>query len=381
MRAKRLDNLPPYLFAELERKAAELEAAGVDLIDLGIADPDLRPPRFLQESLIRHLDDPDSHQYPTSKGDAGVRKQIAQWFKGRFGVELDPDREIVVTLGSKEGLADLARAVVNPGDKVAAPTPGYPVYAGAGAALNDAHVQSLVLHPENGFLPNLDDAEGARILFLNYPNNPTGALAPKEFYRETGEWAEAHADETLVAWDAAYCELAFGEEKPQSILQYTRKAVELHSLSKTMNSTGYRIGFAVGDADTLASMVKVKTQVDSGAPVFIQRAMGDALMTYKGSEPPAEMLESFGIYARRKQTLEDGLAKVDGVKQVFRVPATFFVWVQVDDDMAFVDRMMKKGVILTPGRGFGEKGEGWVRASITSSDERIAEAIERMIQN
>ncbi len=378
MRATRLDNLPPYLFAELEAKAAELKADGKDLIDLGIADPDLRPPFFLTDALTSHLDDPDSHQYPTSRGDTGVRVQVARWFKGRFGVKLDPEREIVITLGSKEGLADLARAVVNRGDKVAVPDPGYPVYAGAGAALNDAEAVTLRLDPDNGFLPDLKEAKGAKLVFLNYPNNPTGAMAPVEFYEEAGKWADDHAGQTLLAWDAAYSELAFTVHKTPSILQYTRNVVELHSLSKTMNATGYRIGFAVGHAETLAAMTQVKTQVDSGAPVFIQRAMGDALLRYNGAEPPGEMLFAFQKYARRKQMLEEGLKQVEGVKQVFSSPATFFVWAQVEDDMAFVDTWLAKGVILTPGRGFGEGGQGWVRASITTGDDRIEEALRRM---
>ncbi len=375
--ADRLDLLPPYLFAELENKAMELRNNGVDLIDLGIADPDLKPPKFLFDSIINHLDDPDAHQYPTSRGDTGVRQTIAKWFKNRFNVELDPEREIVVTIGSKEGLVNLSRAVVNPGDKILVPEPGYPVYMGAGASLNDAEYSPLILDHNNGFLPDLTNAGGNRLLFLNYPNNPTGAIAPESFYQETADFCESNPD-TLVAWDAAYCELTFDNHYSPSLLQYTRKAVELHSLSKMMNCTGFRVGFAVGDPDALDSLVRIKTQVDSGVPVFIQRAMANALDRYNGMEPPAEAKESHSEYGLRKNLLEEGLENISGIKKVYKSKATFFVWAKVEDDMEFVDKALEKGVILTPGSGFGKTGKGFIRASVTTSREKIQEALDRL---
>lgn len=375
--ANRLDLLPPYLFAELESKAASLRARGIDLVDLGIADPDLRPPAFLLEAVRKHLDDPDAHQYPTSRGDPDVRRAVARWFLGRFGVELDPAREIVITLGSKEGLADLARAVVDPGDRVGVPDPGYPVYAGAGAALNNALAVPVPLNADRDFLPDLQQIDNIRLLFLNYPNNPTGAVAPEAFYRETAQFAEEYP-ETLIAWDAAYCELSFAGFRPPSLLQFTRRAVELHSLSKMMNCTGYRIGFAVGDPEVLDALVRVKTQVDSGAPVFIQRAMAESLERYNGVNPPIEAAQSHSEYGRRKAMLENGLAEIEGVKQVYASPATFFVWAEVDNDTAFVDMALEKGVILTPGRGFGQQGKGFVRATVTRPGEQIEEALQRL---
>ncbi|MBZ0266436.1 aminotransferase class I/II-fold pyridoxal phosphate-dependent enzyme [bacterium] len=377
--ANRIKNLPPYLFAGLEEKATKLRGEGVDLIDLGIADPDLPPPKFLVDSVKAHLDDPDAFRYPTSRGDAGVRAAIAKWFKQRFGVELDPGREIVVTLGSKEGLTDLARAVVNPDDTVAVPIPGYPVYGGACAILNDAQPRYLELLPENQFLPKLEDSDGCRVLFLNYPNNPTGQVADEEFYKAAADFAETHP-ETLVVWDAAYCELSFDDFKSPSILQFTRKAVEMHSLSKMMNCTGYRIGFAVGDADTLDAMVKIKTQVDSGAPVFIQRAMAEALSRYDGKNPPEECLQSHREYGERKKKLEIGLLDVHGVKRVYPSPSTFFVWMRVANDLEFVEKAMKKGVILTPGSGFGSNADKFVRAAVTAPSVRIDQAIERLLE-
>jgi len=375
--AKRVRNLPAYLFASLEAKASELRARGVDLIDLGIADPDLPAVPIVKESLIRHLNDPDAHQYPTSKGDPGVRKAVAMWMMGRFGVEVDPGSEICVTMGSKEGLANLSRAYIEPGRFVAATDPGYPVYANAGAILNDGEFRALPITPENGFVPDLSLAEGACLLYLNYPNNPTGAVAPESFYSELGQFADTHP-ETLVVMDAAYCELSFQPPRPPSLLQFSKNVLEFHSLSKMMNVTGYRIGFAVGRADAIAALIKIKTQLDSGAPVFIQRAMADTLATYNGTEPPADALRSHKEYGRRKALIEAGLKDVPGVQQVYPSPATFFVWVKVEDDVAFVQQAMEKGVILTPGRGFGKAGEGFVRAAVTAPSERIQEALDRL---
>jgi len=375
--AGRIDRIPPYLFARLEERAGAMRRKGVDLIDLGIADPDLPPPPFLKEAVIRHLDDDDAHQYPTSRGDPEVREAIARWFEGRFGVRLDPASEIAVVIGGKEGLANLSRAFAAPGTTVAAPDPGYPVYFNAAAILNDAEARSLPLTPQRGFLPELRQVEGASLLFLNYPNNPTGAVAPETFYRETAEFVEAHP-ETLVTWDAAHCELTFEGERPPSLLQFTRNAVEVHSLSKMMNVTGYRIGFAVGHPEAIAALVKVKTQLDSGAPVFIQRAMAEALDRYDGPTPPEECRRSHAEYGRRKKIVEAGLAQVPGVSEVYPSNATFFVWAKVEDDVAFVERALEAGVILTPGRGFGANGMGFVRAAVTAPADRLEEAVERL---
>jgi len=375
--ANRLHRLPSYLFAELEAKAAELRKRGIDLINLGIADPDLPPPGFLKEAIKNHLDDPDAHRYPSSRGDVEVRKAVARWFLKRFEVELDPEREVVITLGSKGGLADLSRALVNPRDSVAVPDPGYPVYHGAGAILNDANPLNLALTPQTSFLPDLKEAEGASILFLNYPNNPTGAIALESFYRQAADFSESHP-ETLVVWDAAYCEMTFDNYCTPSLISYTRKAVELHSLSKMMNCTGYRVGFAVGEAEALEAMVRIKTQVDSGTQVFIQRAMADALEHYQGSFPPEEIMNSHKLYGKRKKFVEEAFRSIDGIQQVYPSPATFFIWAKVNDDLEFVEKALEKGVILTPGRGFGERGRGYIRTAVTAPDDRIEEALERL---
>lgn len=372
----RLNNLPHYLFAKLEDKMVELRKRGVDIINLGIGDPDLQPPDFFKDAIKRHIDDADAHFYSTSRGNAQVRKGIADWFKGRFGVELDPETEVAVTIGSKEGLANFSRAVVNPGDKVGVPEPGYPVYGNSASIMNDGVVVRAPLLPENGFLPVLDDFEGCRLVFVNYPNNPTGAVAGEEFYQELADWAEAHP-ETVVVHDTAYSEMTYGDYTAPSIMQFTREAIEFHSLSKTFNVTGYRIGFAVGKKEYIDGLVKVKSQLDSGAPLFLQRAAVDALKTYNGTVPPKEIMEFREIYSRRRKIVEQGLTEL-GYK-VYTSLATFYVWFYVGgDDMEFLEKTLSVGVVITPGAGFGEAGKGYARIAVTVPETRLIEAMKRL---
>ncbi|HEX7344579.1 MAG TPA: aminotransferase class I/II-fold pyridoxal phosphate-dependent enzyme [bacterium] len=373
--ADRYLSLPPYLFAGLERRASQMKQKGVDLIHLGIGDPDLPPPDFFVESLRRHLDDPDAHLYPTSQGDPEVRRAIAHWFQGRFGVNLDPENEICVVIGAKEGLANLTRIFVNPGDKIAVPDPAYPVYAQAGGLLNDAHPVAMPLIPERGFIPDLPD-DGFRMLFLNYPNNPTGAVAPPGFMEKTAAFAESHP-ETVVVHDAAYSEMTFGGYQSPSILQFTRQAVEIHSLSKLFNATGFRIGFAVGKAEYIKALAALKAQLDSGAPVFIQRAMADGLTRYQGAIPPPEVRQNLAEYERRRKFVEAELEKIGW--KALRSPATFYVWAKVaEDEMKAVNAALERGVILTPGRGFGASGMGYVRLALSQPYDRLQEAIARL---
>jgi LL-diaminopimelate aminotransferase len=373
-RADRLNKLPPYLFAELERKVEERKRNGLLTIDLGVGDPDLQPPQFFIDSVKRHLFETDVHLYPTSQGDRAVREAIAQFFSGRYGVELDPQCEIAVVIGSKEGLSNLTRAFVNSGDTVAVPSPCYPVYWGAGTILNDAMVRNLLLIPERGMLPDLKEAQGARLMFLNYPNNPTGAETPESFFQEVADFAENHP-ETVVVHDAAYAEMTFGGKKSPSLLQFTRNAIEFHSMSKTLNATGYRIGFAVGHPELINGLVRIKSQLDSGAPLFIQRAMADALSMFKGTTPPEEIQTAQEIYGKRRVLFEDGLEALG--YRVHRSKATFYVWFKVDgDETVFVERALDLGVVLTPGRGFGEGGIGWVRATMTQPEEKLRKALE-----
>jgi len=354
-----------------------MKSRGFDLIDLGIGDPELPTPKAFVESLKKHLDDPDAHLYPTSKGDPSVRRAIADWFNGRFGVVLNPETEICVTIGAKEGLANFARAIVDPGDKVAVPDPGYPVYSQAGAILNDADSIPLPLIPENGFIPNLDKAKGCRLLFLNYPNNPTGATAPEGFFSRVADFIEQNPD-TIVAHDAAYSEMAFGDYHAPSLLQETRNTIEFHSMSKLYNATGYRIGFAVGHPELIQALAATKSQLDSGAPLFIQRAMAEGLQQYDGNTPPEVVRENQREYQRRRKLVEDSLIQMG--MEVLVSQATFYVWAKVgDDETEFIEKSLEKGVILTPGRGFGASGKGYIRVAVCQAYNRIEEAMQRLI--
>ena len=368
--------LPPYLFADLEQKTTEMKAAGVDLIDLGIGDPDLPPPAFFVDSMHKHLNDEDTHLYPTSMGDPGVRGNIAEWFNRRFGVSLDPLSEICVLIGAKEGLANFSRVIANPGDKVAVPDPAYPVYAQAGAMLNDARPVYLPLDPKQGFLPNLSSAEGCRILYLNYPNNPTGAIAPEEFFKEVANFADTHP-ETAVVHDAAYSEMTFGGYRSPSLLQFTRNAIEFHSMSKLFNATGFRIGFAAGNPELIGALAALKTQLDSGAPLFIQKAMADGLSIYDGANPPAEITRNLSEYEKRRLLVEEALGEIGW--DVLKSKATFYVWARVgDDELGIVSAAIEKGIVITPGRGFGKSGKGYVRLALCQPFANIREAMARL---
>lgn len=376
MYASRVERLPQYLFADLERKVAERIAAGRDVINLGIGDPDLPPPASFTRALQEHAADADAHFYPSSRGDLDVRKAIAKFFRGRFGVSLDPESQICVVLGGKEGLASLGRAYVNPGDVVAAPSPGYPVYAQGVAALCDARVRVLPLKAENGFLPDLSQAEGARMLFLNYPNNPTGAVATDLFWEQLADFCDAHG-ETVVCHDHGYSEMTFGDYVAPSLLQFTENCVEMHSMSKVFNATGFRIGFAVGRADIIAGMVKVKTQIDSGAPLMIQRAMADGLLAYRGTEPPPDVVTIRKIYGERRALCEKLLEQMG--LDVTKSAATFYVWAKVgEDEISFVEHALERDVVVTPGRGFGEEGIGCIRLALTQPHNKILEAMRRI---
>lgn len=374
--AHRLNALPPYPFAELQRKAAEKRARGEDVIDLGIGDPDLPPPAFFVEALQQHAADPDVHFYSSSQGNIEVRRAVARFFKGRFGVELDPAKQICVVIGAKEGLSSLGRVYVNPGDEVGVPSPAYPVYGAGVATLCNGYARTIPLREENGFLPRLREAEGVRMLFLNYPNNPTGAIAPEAFYRELADFCDTHP-ETIVVHDHAYSEMTFGGYSAPSLLQFTQNAIEMHSISKVFNATGFRIGYAAGREDFIAGMAKCKAQIDSGAPLMIQRTMADALGRYKGITPPPEVEEMRRIYGERRALAEAMLEKM-GVK-VTHSPATFYVWAHVGtDEIPFVEAALQKNVIVTPGSGFGVLGTGFIRLALTQPLERIREALERL---
>ncbi|NQT35051.1 aminotransferase class I/II-fold pyridoxal phosphate-dependent enzyme [bacterium] len=366
-------NLPAYPFAELERKASEIKASGRPLFDLSIGDPDLSPPSFLIDAINKALEDPRSHQYPSCRGDRDVRSSVARWFKGRFGVDIDPDKQVCILIGAKEGLGNIARALVNPGDIVATPDPAYPVYFRAGCKLVDGRQLGIKLDPENGFLPDLSKIKNAKILYLNYPNNPTGAEAPDDFLVELADLVKQNPDMTLV-YDMAYSEMSFNRP-PRSILEFTPDAVEFHSLSKMACATGFRVGFAVGEPNRISALIRMKEEIDSGVPLPFQRALAAMLDAYDGSTPPPEVFKYREIFSRRKTLLSDALEK-HGF-DIFRTDATFYIWFRVgDDELPFIARALERGVLLTPGSGFGSNGKGWVRASVTAPDETVSAAAE-----
>jgi LL-diaminopimelate aminotransferase len=378
--AQRLKALPPYLFAELDRMKQEQVKKGVDIISLGIGDPDLPTPPHIIQALAQAAVDPRNHQYPSYEGMLSFRKAAADWYRSRFGVRLDPETEVLSLIGSKEGIGHLPLAFVNPGDTVLIPDPAYPVYQ-AGTTFAGGVSYPMPLTRARGFLPDLDAVpsdvlRGAKILWLNYPNNPTGAVAPREFLARSVEFARRHG--LILAHDAPYSEVAYDGYRPESVLSIAgakEVAVEFHSLSKTYNMTGWRVGFAVGSARILAGLGRVKTNLDSGVFQAIQYA-GIAALT----GPQQCVADNCRAYQERRDVLVTGLRELGF--DVEPPKATFYLWVPVPrgfTSQSFcVELLVKAGVVVTPGSGFGAAGEGYVRATLTVSLDRIREAVERI---
>ena len=378
-KAERIQKLPPYLFAEIDRLKRAVAARGVDLINLGIGDPDTPTPAHIVTRLREAAADPANHRYPDYEGLLAFRQAAAGWMARRYGVQADPVTEVVSLIGSKEGIANLAVAFVDPNDVVLVPDPGYPVYHIA-TSFNGGVTYRLPLRRENGFLPDLDAipaevARRAKLLWLNYPNNPTAAVAPRAFFADAIRFAERH--NVIIAHDAPYAEIYFGE-RPPSILEVPggrEVAIEFHSLSKTFNMTGWRIGFAVGHPELIAGLGKVKTNVDSGIFQAVQEA-GIAALT--GDPAVVEALRA--MYRERRDVLVAGLGRV-GLP--CDPPAgTFYVWVPVPHGTtagALATRCLTEaGVVVTPGNGFGESGEGYIRLTLCSPSGRLREAVDRL---
>jgi len=377
MYASRMSSLPPYLFARIDEMKAEQRKKGADLIDLGVGDPDLATPAHIVEALCTAAKDPKNHHYPDYAGMPAYRSAVAGWYRKRFSVSLDAGKEVLALMGSKDGIAHIAEAFVNPGDYVLAPSPGYPVYR-TGTLFAEGNVHELPLLKENNFLPVLADipkkvAKKARILYINYPNNPTAAVAPDGFYKEVVDFAREN--DIIVVSDNAYSEISYDGFRAPSFLQTPgamEVGIEMHSLSKTYNMTGWRIGMAVGNAEVIAGLGRVKTNVDSGVFDAVQHAAITAL-----SGPQDCVKDACRIYQERRDVLVKGLQGLG-----FDVPlpkATFYVWVPVRDCMAFAGRLLTEaGIVATPGVGFGSSGEGYVRFAITRPVARIQEAIGRM---
>jgi LL-diaminopimelate aminotransferase len=383
--AQRLLDTPPYPFAQLAKLKAQAKAEGADLVDFGIGDPDQPTPPHIVQALCEAARDAATHQYDeTGRGLPAFREAVAAWYQGRFGVDLDPEKEVLRLIGAKEGLAHLAWTVLNPGDVALVPDPGYPVYRVA-SMFAGAEVCFYPLQASSGYLPELEAVppqvvERARLLYLCYPHMPTGAVAPRAWYEELVEWARRK--DILVCLDMAYSELYYDGQRPGCLLSVPgakEVAIEIHSLSKTYNMTGWRIGYAVGNAKALEALEDLKSNVDSGAWLAIQRAAVAALTG------PQECVEKVrAIYQKRRDMLVEGLGRIGW--QVPKPKATCYVWAPVPEgynSAGMAEALLKQArVLATPGSAYGKQGEGYVRFSLTVQggrpEERIAEAVERI---
>jgi LL-diaminopimelate aminotransferase len=377
--AERLAKLPPYLFAELDAMKKQKLEEGVKLIDFGVGDPDLPTPQHIVEAMKKAVEKEENQKYPSYEGMLSFRQAVAEFYRRRKGVELDAEKEVVALIGSKEGIAHLPLAYVNSGDVVLVPDPGYPVYASS-TILAEGKPYAMPLKKENGFLPDFqaipdDVARKAKIMFLNYPNNPTTSVAEKDFIKEVVDFCIDN--KIILAHDAAYSEITF-DYRAKSFLEVDNAfevVIEFNSLSKTYNMTGWRIAFAVGNTDILAGLLKVKTNIDSGVFQAVQEA-GIAALT--GSDEVIEKNNS--IYKERRDVLVEGLKDIGLNVEVPK--ATFYVWCEVPegyDSMSFTKKLLNEaGILVTPGVGFGEHGEGFVRFALTRDVSVIKEAVERL---
>ena len=376
--AKRIETLPPYLFAELDVKLAAKRAEGVDVISLGVGDPDVPTPQPIVEAMREAVRDPSTHQYPSYFGGIEFRRAVAAWYRRRFGVDLDPETEVMALIGSKEGIGHIAFAYLDPGDEALIPDPGYPVY-GVSTRLAGATPVPLPMPAERGFLPDLDSAtvsERTKLLWLNFPTNPTAAVAEPDTFEEAVAFARAH--DLLVLHDAAYSEITFdGYVAPSALQGAGAKDVvlEFGSASKSFNMTGWRIGWVVGSAEAIRALAVVKTNLDSGQFTAIQRA---AIVALEG--PLTHLEELRATYQRRRDLVIETL---NGLGWSLEPPlGSCYVWAPVpggETSAGFADRLLDQaGVFVAPGSGYGERGEGYVRVSLTVPDDRLAEAMDRV---
>jgi LL-diaminopimelate aminotransferase len=379
-KADRLLQLPPYLFMEIDRLKAEVRAKGVDLIDLGVGDPDLPTPEHILRRLREAAQDPANHRYPSYSGMNDFRKSVAAWYQRRFNVTLDPMDEVVTLIGSKEGIAHFPLAFINPGDYALMTSPGYPVYF-SGTLFAGGRSYFLPLRKENHFQPDLSQIPGevarqAKVLFINYPNNPTAAVADRSFFEGVVAFAREHR--IIIAHDAAYSEIAYDGYRPLSFLEVPgakEVGLEFHSLSKTYNMTGWRIGFAVGQAQLIGGLSQVKSNIDSGAPQAIQWAGIEAL------EGPQSCLEEMRIvYRKRRDLMVRGLRQIG--LSVDSPKASFYLWVEVPQGYTSAQTtrhlLQQAGIVTTPGNGFGDPGEGYFRMALTVPQARLEEAVDRL---
>ncbi|MBW4700062.1 MAG: LL-diaminopimelate aminotransferase [Aphanocapsa lilacina HA4352-LM1] len=380
--AARLERIPPYLFAEIDRRRDEAVARGVDIINMGIGDPDKPTPAVVLEAMHAAIDDPSTHNYPPYKGTRAYREAAAAWFERRFGVAgLNPDTEVISSIGSKEAIHNTFLAFVDPGDYTLIPDPAYPVYRTA-TIFAGGEFFAMPLLPENQFLPDLEAvpeevARKAKLLWLNYPNNPTGAVASLEFFDKVVHFAKKH--DILVCHDNAYSEMAYDGYQPPSILQVPGArdvAIEFLSCSKAYNMTGWRVGFVIGNRAGIAGLGQVKTNIDSGVFKAIQRA---AIAAFGLEDERLHQL--MAVYQNRRNIIVEGLRSLGWPLEAPK--ATLYVWAPIPksfgSSVAFVGTLLDKcGIIVAPGNGYGEHGEGFFRIALTVPDERMREAIGRM---
>ena len=380
--SRRVESLPPYLFVEISRKIAERKARGEDVVSFGIGDPDIPTPPHIIERLCKEAHVSANHRYPESEGLPELRKTIANWYLRRFGVSLDPEKEVAPLIGSKEGIAHIALCLLNPGDTALITDPGYPVYS-IGTSLVGGVPYYLPISPQNHFLPDLDNIpaqilEKTKILWLNYPNNPTGAVADLKFFNKAVEFAKKH--NICICHDGPYSEVAFDGYAPVSFLQAEGAkdvGIEFHSLSKTYNMTGWRIGMAVGNAAVINALKTVKSNIDSGIPQAIQYAAIEAL-----NGPQDCIKEHNNLYQQRRDLIVDTLNKM-GLETI-PPKASLYIWAKVPNGYTSVefatDLLDKVGVVVIPGIGYGQNGEGYIRLSVTIADASLLKGLSRMAQ-
>jgi LL-diaminopimelate aminotransferase len=378
--AERVEQLPPYLFTEISRKIAEKRAQGADIITFAVGDPDMPTPSHIIDALVEAARDPANHRYPESAGMPELRRAIAGWYERRFGLSFDPDKEVLALIGSKEGIAHVPLCFIDPGDVALVPDPSYPVYA-TSVFFAGGECHFLPLREENDFLPDFagvpaEVTERAKMLWLNYPNNPTGAVAGLAFFEEAVAFARRY--DIGVCHDGPYSEVAFDGYRPVSFLEAPGArdvGIEFHSLSKTYNMTGWRVGMAVGNARMIDALRRVKSNLDSGIPQAIQR-MAIAALT----GPQECVAEHNAVYQRRRDRVVEALRSM-GLR--VRPPkASLYVWARVPEGFtsaSFAERLLDDlAVVVTPGSGYGRQGEGYVRLSLTVADERLEEGLRRL---
>jgi len=375
----RLKKLPPYLFVEIDKAKKKARDSGADVIDLGVGDPDMPTPKFIIDALNKASLDPATHKYALDKGLPGLRIEIAKWYKKRFNVSLDPDTEVLPLLGSKEGIAHIPLAFINTNDVVLVPDPCYPPYK-SGTIFAGGEPVVMPLRKENAFLPDLkalkrNEVKRSKMMFLNYPNNPTSSIATKGFFLEAVRFAAK--ENIIICHDAAYSEMAFEGYRPPSFLEVDgakEAGIEFHSLSKTFNMTGWRVGFACGSADVIKALSKVKSNIDSGIFTAVQHA---AIQALKGID---RMARTMKVYQSRRDVFVDGLNKIGW--SVDKPKATFYVWAPVikrHTSITLAKLLLDEAsCVVTPGNGFGPSGEGYIRVALTRDESLLREAVKRI---